>query len=905
MSEIEQATFDALQRLEQGQFQRLGDRLLPRLLPELAGLRPFGVNSEGKTRKGVPDSYVGSSASDATAAVEYTTQATDQRKKAQADYGSVRDACPRASLVVLATSRLLLDGETAVLRERAEAEDVILHVVDGRTLASALASDHQDLRHAFLGIEIDTHSAPSLVAALCLALPLTIPREVRTVVEDGVARRPLASERIASAINKREPGVDLVVAPSGEGKTTWSASLAIQLAETTPSVWTPARALRLAVADPIGMMVVQAAYGASDPSRLASLAFLLRTQGLLLAIWIDALDEVNDLDALAAAIREFRTSRLFSYARLILTCREEARRDIERVLRDVWSAATDKEGADRPRAIVLDRLDDDARTTLLAAAGATAAERRRIYATVPREYLHSPLFLSLAARLARDGPIPAGARAFRRAAVDWIVADVVRRSAAGGRRLRPDVVEQTLGELAWTIVGGESDAVPLASLPTLPDGSAHMTGENTFLAWAHQAGVVAVADDRVSMRHPVFTEELAATYLSRTKPSRIDELLRIKDADLLRRLSARIVPSLDDPPSVVRALRRRDLRAALLAAGAIDPAKLTDELAEALIDDVERDLLPSRFESDVLSGITSLGALQHLGAARALARWFNGLDPTPRLTYRFEIAEAFLRHDFVPAISLILGHGQLLGDWYEPAFHDRLGSRSSAFLKALAEAAAVWLAQAPSHEPLPSGPLHVLAILHDDRLLARLAAAVVERPLAAHEHRALIHFNTPTAIEIYAQSVDRYVATHRSSGADDFKGWYTIVLPGSDIQMFSHDALVSLVEDALRTADPTLRAWAADWAGRLADPVLVEAVADACAAAPRDGFIRDAYWRGLGRRCSIAELREVVQRHPRKDVADWIIRGVEPSTRGDAVGFLLEFLAAVSTTSVRSSRSAD
>jgi hypothetical protein len=890
VDEIEQATFDALQRLEQGQFQRLGDQLLPRLLPELAGLRPYGVNPEGKTRKGVPDSYVGTLAVEATACVEYTTQAADQRKKAQADYNGVRNACPRATVIVLATNRLLPDRETATLRERAEAESITLHVLDGRAIARALARDHQDLRSTFLGIEIDTHSAPSLVAALCAALPRMIPSDVRSVIAGIVVPRPIASERIANAISGREAGVDLIVSPSGSGKTTWSAALAVQLAETTPSVWTPARALRLTVADPIGTMVLQAAYGTSDPSRLSSLAFLLRTQGLVLAIWVDALDEVNNLDALAGAIREFRTSRLFPSARLILTCREEARHGIERVLGDVWNEPSSKERADAPRAITLDRLDDESRTALLVAAGATTIERRRIYETVPSEYLHSPLFLSLAARLARDGAIPAGARTFRRAAIDWLVADVVRRSADGGRRLRPDVVERALGEIAWSIVGGESDSVPVASLSALPDDSSHLSGENTFLAWAHQAGIVAVTDDRVLMRHPVFAEELAATWLSRAEPSRINELLQITDADLLRRLSARIVPSVDDPTSVVRVLRRRDLRAALRTASALDPAKLTDDMVTVLVDDVQRDLLGSPFPSDVRSGIRSLGALRHLAAARALARWFNGLSAPQRMTHRFEIADAFLRQEFTPAISLVLGHRGLLDDWYEPEFHERLRSCSPAFLRVLVEAAVVRLADAAIDEPLPSGPLHVLAITKDDRLIKRLSLAVLERPLVAHEHRALIHFNTPESIEVYAQSVDRYVAAHRSSGADRFDDWYSIVLIGSDVRMFPHDVLVSLIEDTLRTRDSTLRSWASDWAGRLVDPLLVEAVADAAAAEPDWSPRHESYWRGLCKQRSIPELREIIARHPREQITGSIVHHIESSTRGDAAGFLIEFL---------------
>jgi len=47
-----------LQRLEQGRFQQLGDRVVPYLFAEFSGLKPNGLTAEGKTRKGVLDAVL-------------------------------------------------------------------------------------------------------------------------------------------------------------------------------------------------------------------------------------------------------------------------------------------------------------------------------------------------------------------------------------------------------------------------------------------------------------------------------------------------------------------------------------------------------------------------------------------------------------------------------------------------------------------------------------------------------------------------------------------------------------------------------------------------------------------------------------------------------------------------------
>ena len=78
---VREDTYRLLQRLEPGALHSLGDELLPNILAGLDDLKPFGYNTEGKTRKGVPDSYVGESPETCTAGVEYTTKKDDLGSK--------------------------------------------------------------------------------------------------------------------------------------------------------------------------------------------------------------------------------------------------------------------------------------------------------------------------------------------------------------------------------------------------------------------------------------------------------------------------------------------------------------------------------------------------------------------------------------------------------------------------------------------------------------------------------------------------------------------------------------------------------------------------------------------------------------------------------------------------------
>ena len=108
-----------LARLAPGKFQRLGDLVLPELLPELQGLQAHGINDEDRTTKGVPDSYVGESPERCTVAVEYNSWAGRLEQKFGEDLEGVLKECPRAALIVLVAARHIDGLNLDALEQRA------------------------------------------------------------------------------------------------------------------------------------------------------------------------------------------------------------------------------------------------------------------------------------------------------------------------------------------------------------------------------------------------------------------------------------------------------------------------------------------------------------------------------------------------------------------------------------------------------------------------------------------------------------------------------------------------------------------------------------------------------------------------------------------------------------------
>jgi hypothetical protein len=95
-------TLDEFQKLEDGPFHKLCDDLLRRLESRYRRLRPHGINPQGVSIKGQPDSYVGETANTCTIAFCYTVQRTGWWNKIVKDVKEALAASPELREIVVA-----------------------------------------------------------------------------------------------------------------------------------------------------------------------------------------------------------------------------------------------------------------------------------------------------------------------------------------------------------------------------------------------------------------------------------------------------------------------------------------------------------------------------------------------------------------------------------------------------------------------------------------------------------------------------------------------------------------------------------------------------------------------------------------------------------------------------------
>src|SRR4030095_7807595 len=152
-----------------GAFHELCDELLPRVDSRYRLLRPHGVNPDGRSIKGQPDSFIGESASDASVAFCYSTQKQAWWKKLVDDVNEARATCPNAREIVCATcndtERDQRKPSDWFAQAKTASGTVALRLFTGREIAHLLDTDYQDLRFDYLRIPYSRLTFNSLVVA--------------------------------------------------------------------------------------------------------------------------------------------------------------------------------------------------------------------------------------------------------------------------------------------------------------------------------------------------------------------------------------------------------------------------------------------------------------------------------------------------------------------------------------------------------------------------------------------------------------------------------------------------------------------------------------------------------------------------------------------------------------------
>jgi hypothetical protein len=827
-------TLAKLQDVGEG-FHALADDVLRYRYPRCRALQPFGRNSEGKPIVGTPDSYVGSSPKDCTIAVEYTTCAIKRLKaKLLGDYESVVEKCRHATEIILCTNRPKTAGIADDVEAAAAKAKKTLTLVWGEQIAETL-DERQDLRLEHLGIPYRTLTRDSLVGALQgqaqRALNVHLGAADVAALSGRLFRRPMEPQFLK--LHGR-PGLTMIVADAGQGKTSWAAATALRFAPVRPVVWFPAKQM---AADGLTAAIVRAAYGIDDPTKAHELVALLQSTGQTLLAFVDAIDEHGEYAAVLEHVRGFSAhSALAPRTHVALTCRAEAVEAFDEIDRAILPALTHRDGG---RRLVLDPLRVEESHQLLRRLGASPNDVHELQRALPNEFFGNPLYLKLARELQRQGELPADGTRWIDAFAARYVEDIHRRLAAtaGAARPRRDAVEEALSELAYIALNDPQGADPRTATHPLIEPS--LGGEGTFLERAVQSGLLQRSGGRIRFCHALFSEYFGARYVladSKATPAEtVGALARLPGRRSLALFATQRDPSLLLPlahthPALVPAF------------------KVTALPAEAKHTLVERagELLKSDYPSERRAAVRILGELRTSAAVKTAVDWFNGLGQRAKYENVEEAADLFLRLQLPSAAPVVIFHRELWRGgslpWYEPEFARRLEKLDPRFRHQLADHAVAALEEGKGGQHARFTT--VLGYLRDPRLLERLRNKSATTALTSDEHRALFHFNTNEAMEILVASRERIHAALDAIEDEDDEGnvrrstiWGSLFPNGADVLRFPHDALVHLAKAELESDDPRRRVFGLQLADRLRSPELIDAYAEHIAERRKLGFI--------------------------------------------------------------------
>jgi HEAT repeat protein len=340
------STLDELQRLEDGPFHQLCDDLLRRLESRYRRLRTHGINPQGVSIKGQPDSYVGETANTCTIAFCYTVQRAGWWNKVVDDVKEAVAASPGVREIVAAIPHNAdRDGPKDKSIDwlgaaRAAAGQATLRVVDGREIAGYLDRDHQDLRFEHLHIRYSRPSGQSILASCRQANEEAIAELVtsgrydpgRYASRDADRdlfrfwQRVLRSERKAGSSGREPTRLIPLVNDAGVGKTSLLATFVRSLSSVLPAVLLQARNLSFASEDSLVAHVIHVLQGVLEPeARLGEEAAITHhlAASTPLTVVLDGLDEARDAASARRAISYWLKSRLGQLSVLVTSSRPE------------------------------------------------------------------------------------------------------------------------------------------------------------------------------------------------------------------------------------------------------------------------------------------------------------------------------------------------------------------------------------------------------------------------------------------------------------------------------------------------------------------------------------------------------------------------------------------------------
>ena len=338
-------TLDELQKLGDAPFHQLCDDLVRRLEPRYRRLRTHGINPQGRSIKGQPDSYVGETANTCQIAFVYSAQKKSWWTKMVQDVEEAIQASPGVEEIVVATPRdVNRDGPRLKKVDwfspvKAAARTAKLQIYDGPAIAGYLDREHQDLRFEHLRIPYSRLSGPSILASCREANAEAIAELTTKRLYDPDRYTPRAADRELFGLwqsalrtsakhgsSKSETTRFIpLVNDSGVGKTSLLAAF-VQSLGSLPAIFLQARNLSFASEDSLVAHVIHALQGVLAPKvrseEEAAIANCLAA-GTPMTVVLDGLDESKEAATVRKAITFWLKSKLGQVSVLVVSSRPE------------------------------------------------------------------------------------------------------------------------------------------------------------------------------------------------------------------------------------------------------------------------------------------------------------------------------------------------------------------------------------------------------------------------------------------------------------------------------------------------------------------------------------------------------------------------------------------------------
>jgi hypothetical protein len=807
-------TIEKLQQLSDGEFHSLCDDLFRRLESRYRRLRTHGLNPEGVSVKGQPDSYVGDTAGTCTIAFQYSIKKQGWWNKIIDDVRDAVKLSPGVQEIVIATPRDI-DREgpqdkrvdwLGAAKEAAGPATLQLH--DGRDIARLLDGDHQDLRHEHLHIPYSRLSGQSILASCQYANSQAISELEAQGRYDRARYSPRgADHRLfdlwqhalhvpygGGSTRRRSARLIALVNDSGMGKTSLLARFVSSLGSAFPALILQARDLTLASEDSLVAHVVQAMQGVMDPTRRNSeevaVVHHLSDESPLTVV-VDGLDEAKNAESVRKVLNFWLKSRLGQMGVLVVSSRPEFwKMCVDRGWRALMPNEPLEDRGPTPSTLgwSLDRTDptdgirlpDRFTVEELEAAWVRAAQpRERLFALQQeaREELRHPFTLRVYLDLLKGGGPP---RQMTRAALlrTWLNRRL-EMEAQPTERLGHEQFQQALVTITnklSEIGGGYLSVDSLSDVPRF-DPARPPGPVVERLLYANILESVPGHPDRIRFViesvHDFYWAEAQVAAIDRAPVQAAQLFTGLSFSEAYSKLAhvgqILVGKDTDTPQRYAESLATIDARKAAVLLRA-DPSRYDSRTRQKVVDELGRQVTARHRVCGALA-IHLLGDL-HCDESRACleARTLPPAEPDPYL--KMVAAEAFAKLDDVVGIELVYAcpwfRYHSAGEAYY--FKDTLAmmrSTTSEFRMALANYASVRL-QAASGEEEHARAVSVLAYLGDSRLALHLNDRLTENGfLREYENHALLALGTDQAGRVFCHSARKAAENISKLGYED------------------------------------------------------------------------------------------------------------------------------------------